>query len=154
ELSDALPEPDAEDPARREPEHRLNGLEAGALRVVPRVEEAEDSGAAVRLEPDRKQADDRSEREPAAENADRSAGHEQHSGQHQDEHDRRAEIGLGEQEHAEDAGQEADRTPELLERMRRLSPREVARSPDGERELGELRRLKDGGPKGDPTARA
>ena len=38
--------------------------------------------------------------------------------------------------------------------MRRLSPREVARSPDGERELGELRRLKDGGSKGDPTARA
>src|SRR5439155_26533762 len=38
DLPDALSEPDAEHATRTEADHRLHGLEAGPLRVLPRVE--------------------------------------------------------------------------------------------------------------------
>ena len=52
DLLDALAETDAEEAARAERDHRLHGLEARALRVAPRVEEAEEARASVGLEPD------------------------------------------------------------------------------------------------------
>src|SRR5690349_1972624 len=55
DLLDALAQADAEDPARPEPDHRLHGLEARTLSVVPRIDEAEDARPPVRLEPDREE---------------------------------------------------------------------------------------------------
>src|SRR5205085_9263151 len=53
DLLHSLTEPDAEDVAGAHPDQRLDDLEAGALRVVPWVQESEEAGAPVRLEPDR-----------------------------------------------------------------------------------------------------
>src|SRR5919204_589508 len=47
DLGDAMAEADAEWAAGAEADQRLHGLEARALRVLPRVEEAEDARAAV-----------------------------------------------------------------------------------------------------------
>src|SRR5205823_13820646 len=49
-LLDAVAEAATEDAARRHADHRLDDLEAGVLRVAPRVEEGEDAIATVRLE--------------------------------------------------------------------------------------------------------
>ena len=54
-LLDPLPEPLAGDPARAHADDRLHVLEARALGVLPRVEEAEHALAPVRLHPDREQ---------------------------------------------------------------------------------------------------
>src|SRR6478672_5086517 len=118
-LLDALAETDAEDPAGAEPDHRLDGLEAGALRVLPRVEEAEQARAPVRLEPDGEQAERADDPETEAERAAGRAGHEQHRRKHHDDGDRGPEIGLDEDQPAEDQRDEPDRSPELGERARR-----------------------------------
>src|SRR5919198_88773 len=52
---------------RREAHDRLQRLVAGALRVLPRIDEAEEAGAPVRLEPDREQADSAGDRSARAE---------------------------------------------------------------------------------------
>src|SRR6185369_2807811 len=66
-LLDALAEAAPEDPARAEPDDRLHRLVAGALGVVPRVDEAEQASAAVRLEPDGEEADEPGDAEARAE---------------------------------------------------------------------------------------
>src|SRR5215211_1486882 len=53
DLLHALAEPDPEDAAGPERDHRLHRLEAGALRIAPRVEEREEPCPAIRLQPDR-----------------------------------------------------------------------------------------------------
>ena len=129
--------------ARADADHRLHGLEAGALRVVPRVEEAEDARAAVRLEPDREQAERRA-RAPTRRASSRigTPATSRIAEHHHAERDRRAEVGLDQDQRAEDAGR---RSPsgfaELAERPRRRPAREVGGGPDDERELRELRRL-------------
>ena len=60
DLLDPLAEPLAGDAARAHPDDRLDVLEARALRVLPRVEEAEQARAAVRLHVDREQRPARS----------------------------------------------------------------------------------------------
>src|ERR671923_382248 len=57
DLLHALAEPDSEEAARPERDHRLDGLKARSFCVCPRVEEAEDPCAPVRLEPDRGEHD-------------------------------------------------------------------------------------------------
>ena len=56
DLLDAVAEPLADEAARAHADHRLHALEAGALSVLPRVEEAEEARAPVRLDPDRDRA--------------------------------------------------------------------------------------------------
>jgi len=51
DLSDSLAEARSREAARADPDRRLDDLEAGSLRVRPRVEEAEDASAAVGLDP-------------------------------------------------------------------------------------------------------
>ena len=140
------PEPDAD--------HRLHDLEAGALRVVPRVQEREEPRAPVRLEPDRGRAERAGDHERGAQRARRRAGDEQHAGEHHEQRDRRAHVGLEDQQTAEERRERADRPPELAQVAGRLPVREVRRRPDRERELRELRRLEDGRPERDPAARA
>jgi hypothetical protein len=70
-------------------------------------------------------------------------GGQQHRSNHHHDRDRRAEVGLDQDQAAEDERDEADRAPELGKAARRLVAREVAGRPDRERELGELRRLED-----------
>ena len=84
----------------------------------------------------------------------RRAGDEEHRADHHDDRDHGAEIGLGEDEQAEEADEEADRAREILERPRRRLARELRGAPDHERELRELRRLERGGPEADPPSRA
>ena len=55
---------------------------------------------------------------------------------------------------AKSADEQAERPRELAQVARRRLAREVARRPDRERELRELRRLEDGGPDRDPAPRA
>jgi hypothetical protein len=56
DLRHSVTQADAEDAAGSHSDQRLHGLEACALRILPRVEEAEDARAPIRLEPDRDQA--------------------------------------------------------------------------------------------------
>src|SRR6185436_19309278 len=123
DLLDSLAEPFAEQPARAEPDLRLHDLEAAPLRVVPRVEEAEEAVAAVRLEPDRDGAE--REREPArgAQHAPRYPGDEEQRRRGDEERDRRAEVGLDDDHGAEEAEHEAERLRELPQRLRRVLPR-------------------------------
>jgi hypothetical protein len=107
-----------------------------------------------RLEPHREQAERRDDPEAAAERAAGRAGHEQHRREHDDDRNRRAEVGLDQDQATEDDRHEADRPPELCQRARRLTAREVARRPDRERELGQLRRLEDQRPERQPAAGA
>src|SRR6185436_3062247 len=125
-LLNALAEAHAEDPAGAEPDHRLHGLEAGPLRVLPRVEEAEQARAAVRLEPDGEQAERGDDPEAGTERPARRARDEQHRGKHHDDRNRGSEVGLDQDQPAEDERDEADRAPELGERARRLVARQVA----------------------------
>ena len=104
-LRHAVPEPDAEGPARTETDQRLHRLEAGALGVLPRIEEAEDARAPVRLEPDRQQAerdDDAGARRQGRAGRPRD---DQDRKQDEDERDRGAEVRLGEDQDAEHAEQ-------------------------------------------------
>jgi len=97
-----------EDAAGPHPDQRLHGLEAGALRILPGVEEAEDARAPVGLEPDRDQAERNGDPDSGAERRRGCAGDQQDREQDDDERDRRPEIGLGEDQQAEQPEQEAD----------------------------------------------
>src|SRR5688572_16108787 len=151
DLLDALTEPLAEQSPRAEADERLHGLEAGALRIVPRVHEAQDPRASVGLDPDRGDADGGGDRRGGAEQSDRRAGHKQQTAEHHDDADHRPEVRLQQDEGAEDAGDETERPRELSECLRRATSSEVGGRPDGERELGELGRLEDGGAEREPA---
>ena len=69
-------------------------------------------------------------------------GCDEHREQDDDERDRRAEVGLGEDQEAEEPEQQANRTPQLPQRARRRPPAEIRRGPDGHRQLRELGGLK------------
>ena len=153
-LGDPVTEADAERPAGAERDQRLHRLETRALGVLPRIEEAEDARAAVRLEPDREQSKPNSD---SARGCERHTGRprgDEHRDQHDHERDRGAEVGLGEDQHAEEAEQEADRPPQLAQRARRRPAREVGGRPHRQGELRQLRRLERRGPDLDPPARA
>ena len=97
------PRPAPVNAARADPDRRLHDLEAGALRVAPRVEEAEDARAAVRLDPDRERARAPSARTDATdEQPDRHAGDEEDREHHPAERDRRPEVGLDDDQAAEE----------------------------------------------------
>ena len=95
DLLHALPEALADDAARAEADQRLHRLEARALRVGPRVEEAEHARAAVRLDPDRDQPArrPRARRRPRASRAGVPAT-TSIPAEHQQQRDRGAEVGL------------------------------------------------------------
>ena len=144
DLLDAVAEPGPEEPARSDPDHRLDRLVAGALRVAPGVEEAKDSRTPVRLEPGGGDAEHGDDRPGGKQRAGRRARDRKHPAEHEDERDRRTQVRLGEEQDAEDPDQEADRARELLERLRSATaPGQEPRRPDGERELRELGRLED-----------
>src|SRR6266540_3964215 len=140
-LADALTEPDAENPARAEPDQRLHRLETGSLGVVPGIDEAEEARAPVRLEPDRRERERSRDRPPTGEHAQRRAGDEQDRAEHYRDRDHRPQVRLGEDERTEGAGDQADRLDELAEATGRGPAGEIGGGPDRERELGELRRL-------------
>src|SRR5207244_13574980 len=75
-LLDALAEAVAADSTGAESDQGLDGLETGALGVVPRVEEAEDARAPVRLEPDRREPERAGEPDAGAEDPRRRPGDE------------------------------------------------------------------------------
>ena len=106
------------------------------------------------FEPSRSDAEHGHDRAGGEQRATGRAGHGEHPDEHQDECDRRPEVGFGEQQHAEDPDQEADRPRELLERLGRAAAGQEPGRPHGERELGELGRLEDDRSEGDPAARA
>ena len=153
-LLDALTETAAEDAAGAESDHGLDDLKAGPLRIVPRVDEAEDSRPPIGLEPDRGHAERGRDRQAGSEDADRRPGHEQHPGEHHEDRDRRSKVGLEHQQRSEDTRERSNRAPELLERRRRAPASQVGGGPDGERELRQLGRLEDCRAEGEPAARA
>ena len=128
DLPDALAEPLAGEPARADPDHRLDDLEAGALGVAPRVEEAEDARAAVRLDPDRERARAASARAMRAASsrtgtpATRSIASIISRARSSSRGRARARISP-----QKSAVTQAERLHELAERPRRAPPREVAR---------------------------
>ena len=119
---------------------------------MPRVDEAEDARSAVGLDPDREQADRRDDAPAAREQTGRRPGDEQHRAHDQGDRDRGPEVGLGEEQQAEEPELEAERLAELAERARRLAPREIRAGPDHDRDLGDLRGLEVDGTKRDPAA--
>src|SRR6266508_3578783 len=153
-LADALTEPDAENPARAEPDQRLHRLETGSLGVVPGIDEAEEARAPVRLEPDRRERERSRDRPPTGEHAQRRAGDEQDRAEHYRDRDHRPQVRLGEDERTEGAGDQADRLDELAEATGRGPAGEIGGGPDRERELGELRRLEGERPDPEPAAGA
>src|SRR5204862_1895968 len=90
DLLNALPEADPEDASGPERDHRLDGLEAGSLGIVPWVEEAEDAGAPVGLQPDRREDERGSETARAQQSADGRARDEQHRSDHDPDRERGA----------------------------------------------------------------
>ena len=68
-----------------------------SLRVVPGVEEREEAGAPVGLDPDRERADGARDQDRKGEQARGGARDEKHGAEHEDQGDRGAEIGLGEE---------------------------------------------------------
>src|SRR5712691_6922371 len=115
DLDDAVADADAQRPARAQPDHRLDDLEACPLRIVPGIEEAEQARASVWLEPDREHAERGDDREGAHEQAARQAGHDQDPAEHHHDRDRRTEIGLDEDEHAREPGDEPERLAQILQ---------------------------------------
>ena len=154
DLLDALAEPAAEDAARADADQRLHVLEPGAERVVPGVEEGEQALAPVRRRPGREGAETDDDPVCGAERRQGRPRHEQHRADHDDDDDHGAEVGLDEDEQAEQADERADGAREILERPRRRPAGEVGGAPDDERELGELRRLERHRAEADPAARA
>ena len=153
-LDHSLAEPDAEETAGREADHGLHRLEAGAERVVPRVQEAEEAYAAVRRERDRHEPEGSDVAGAERERPARCPRNKQDDSDDDDDHDRRPEIRLGEHETAEHKEQHAERSPQFLQRARCRTAGEIGRRPDRERELRELRRLEGRRAERQPAARA
>ncbi len=98
DLLDALAEPDAEDPAGAERDQRLDGLEAGAFRVLPRVDERDEAGAAVRLEPGRGEDERGHHGARGEQHAHRRPRDEQDRADRAEERERGAEVRLEQHE--------------------------------------------------------
>ena len=154
DLADALAEADAEHTTGAEADHRLHGLEARTLRVLPRIQEAEKARASVRLEPDRDEAERDDDPARESERGHRRARDQQDGGEDDDDRDRGSEVGLGDHEDAEAEQQDPDRPPEMRERSRRRSFGEIRRRPHCECELRELGGLERRRPDFDPASRA
>src|SRR6266545_5300432 len=103
DLRDAVAEAHAEKATGTQPDQGLDGLEARALRVLPRIQEAEDARASVGLEPDGDQTNGHGDPASGRERRYRRARDQQHSEKHHNQGDRRAEIRLGENQDAEGA---------------------------------------------------
>ena len=106
ELLHALAEPDAEPLAAPDRDQRLRELEPARVRVGPRIEELRQA-----LEAIGRGERERAEREAADECPEQEVAHprardEQHSKARRREHDRRAEVGLEQQQHRRRADQE------------------------------------------------
>ena len=121
-LRDAVAEPDAEGTAGAEADQRLHRLEACPLRVLPRIEEAEDARPPVGLEPDREQAERDQDAGAGDERRARRPRDEQHCQQDEYERDRGAEVWLSQDQKAEHAEQQPDRARELAQRPRGRAP--------------------------------
>src|SRR5205085_8083779 len=93
-LLHALTEPLPEEMSGAEADLRLDDLKACALRVVPRIDEAEDARAHVRLAHHDKQPDRRYQEEAAAERARPCARGEENGAGHHGECDRSPEVRL------------------------------------------------------------
>src|SRR5918996_133061 len=153
-LGDALPEALAREASGAEADQRLHDLKARAFRVAPGVEEAEDTGATVGLGPDRDHADPDREECSREQRTERHAGDEEDREHRPAERDGRAEVGLEQDQPAEDRGQESERPRELAERLRRTPPREVDGREEAEGELRELGGLEARGAEDEPALRA
>jgi hypothetical protein len=138
DLLHALAEADAEDPSRSQGDHRLHGLEARSLRVMPGVEEAEDARAAVRLEPDGRENERPGDTGSRGQGADGRPCDEEDGRDHDRDRERGSKVRLHEDERARRSHDEPDRAHEVIEGLRRRTAREEPRSPKGQRELGEL----------------
>jgi len=154
DLLDALAEPDAGEPAGAERDRRLHDLEARSLRVAPRVEEAEEPGAPVGLDPDGGEGEEAEERPGPGEEPHRHAGDDEHRADHDHDGDDGAEVGLDEDQRAGGPDDDPERPEELAERARRASPREHGRHPERECELRQLGRLEVEEAEGEPAPRA
>src|SRR5438309_3120893 len=113
-----MAKPCPEETAGPERDQRLHRLEPGTLRVLPGIDEAEEARPPIWLEPDRNETESGCNSHSRRKRWDRGPRDKKHSEQDDDERDRRAEIRLGEDQEAEDAEQQADRAPQLLERSR------------------------------------
>src|SRR5581483_7204150 len=154
DLLDPLTEAAAEEPAGADADLCLHVLQAGAERVLPRVDEREETRAAVRRGPCRNRACAEHERVRDTERGERRPRHEQDGADHDDDRDDGAEVGLGEDERAEDADEQSHRAREIFERARRRATREIGGRPHDERELRQFRRLERRRTEADPPARA
>ena len=132
DLLHALSEADAEEATGAERNHRLHGLESGILWVAPRVDEAEETGASIRLEPDCEHEDGEPEPTGCCEHAQRRAGHDEHGGDH--DHDRNGcpEVRLDDDESAYEADNESNGLGQLPERARGGLAGEACAEPEGE----------------------
>src|SRR5437773_6473651 len=92
DLLDALPEPLAEEMSRAQADLRLDDLESGALRVLPRVEKAEDALPHVRPAEDDEQPHSAQQDDSAAERPQPRTGREENHAGGQRERDRGAEV--------------------------------------------------------------
>jgi hypothetical protein len=153
-LAYSLAEADAEGPARAERDHRLHRLVPGSLRIGPRVEEAEEPGASVGLEPDRREREPESEGAGRGQEPERRPGHEERRAEHDPDGDDGAEVGLEQDEPAGDPRDEPEGPEELPERPGRRPLGEHSGNPDRERELCELGRLNGEASDGEPAAGA
>src|ERR687888_360589 len=102
---------------------------------------AKRANATVGLEPDCGKDERPRDRGAAGERTQRRPGNEQDGGDHHADGEGGAEVGLDEDERTGGSDDEADRTEELAERLRRGPAGEESRRPEGERELHKLRRL-------------
>ena len=132
------PRPLTRQAARADPDDRRHVLEARALGVLPRVEEAEDAVAPIRLDPDRWESRPEGEAGGKGEEPEGDAGDEEDSRDHRGEGDRRAEVGLDD-DHGREKRQTTSPTgfiSSAIARARR-SPGEHGAYPDAERQLRE-----------------
>src|SRR4249920_3040860 len=153
DLPDPLAEARSREASRADADRRLHDLEPGALSVAPRVEEAEHARPAVRLGPDREHSDSRGDDRRHDEQPDGHYGDEEDREHHPAEGDRGAEVGLHDDEPAEDRGQQAERLDELADGSRRSPSRQVPRGEEAERELRELGGLEARRAEDEPAAR-
>ena len=152
DLLDAVPEPLTRDAPRAHADDRLHRLEAGSLRVLPWIEKAEEPFAAVRRHVDRRGAHHPGQHCGEREQAQRHTGDEQDARHHQAHRDRGTEVGLEQDQHAEEPDDDAERLHQFGERARRALACEIGADPDAERDLRHLGRLHADRPEQEPAA--
>src|SRR5262249_42945413 len=154
DLPDPLAEPRAREASRSDADRGLHDLEARALRVGPRVQEAEEACAAVRLEPDRERPYGRGCQGRGDEKPHWDARDEEDREHHPAQRDGGSEIRLDDDEPTEDCREQPERLDQLTEGSRRAAPCEVGRPEEAEGEFRELGRLEARGAEDEPAARA